>query len=169
MNNILKFCTIILFASLISCKEKKGLNHNDSIELTKTNQKLNADSVMTTDTLISQNNINKEQQSNNGIDTIYEYYKNNSIKEKYLTKQGIKHGKYFSYYENGVIETEMEFKNGIKDGEYKMYWSNGNLKLMALISNEKTSWLKKFNSDGKLIMEEKYENRVTIESNIYDP
>lgn len=60
-------------------------------------------------------------------DTVYHYYRNGSVMEKFLVSRGMRNGFYKSYHPNGALEQESNFNNDIPSGELKIYHSNGQL------------------------------------------
>lgn len=62
----------------------------------------------------------------------------NSLKEKYTTRFGKKHGLYKEFTKKGKLKFFCYFNNGLFDGEYKQYSRSGNqLMLDLLFKNDK--------------------------------
>ena len=74
------------------------------------------------------------------------------------------------YYCSGAKKSEWTWRNGTFIGNYKEWFENGKPKCSGMYDDEETNWTQTdkigiwqyFNSEGKLIKQEKYENgRVT--------
>lgn len=91
------------------------------------------------------------------VDTVTKYYRNGSLQEQYLMKDGKFNGFYKNYYENGVLSSSYNYVNGKLEGNYDVYHSNGKASHSATFVADKISGVKKvYYADGNLKEESEF-------------
>ena len=92
-------------------------------------------------------------------DTVTYFYRNGTIKENYLVKDGKKNGIYKSFYPNGQLSIEMTYKMGAGEGNYISYNSNGvKDDEFQLIDDNIHGIRKKYYANGQLASQYNYVN-----------
>ena len=97
------------------------------------------------------------------------YYKNGSLKEVRIFKNGLKHGKWIYYYKNGNIHYYKSYKNGKLEGERKSFYEDGRVSFTGSFENneKKGKWIY-FDLDGSIISEDFF-NQLNLNTNLNKP
>ncbi|TSJ40155.1 toxin-antitoxin system YwqK family antitoxin [Fluviicola chungangensis] len=92
-------------------------------------------------------------------DTVTYFYRNGTIKECYLIKDGKKNGIYRTYYANGQLSLEMQYKMGLGEGNYVSYYSNGTKQAEFKLVNDNIDGISKgYHTNGQLASQYNYVN-----------
>lgn len=84
-------------------------------------------------------------------DTVTKYYRNGSISEQYILKDGKNNGFYKLYYRNGQLQESYNYVNDVLDGKYEIFHPNGKLSVDVTVTNGKINGVRKdYYPDGSL-------------------
>ncbi|MDW3193955.1 MAG: hypothetical protein R8G66_16395 [Cytophagales bacterium] len=96
-------------------------------------------------------------------DPVEEFYKNGSLKSRYILIEKKLQGNYFEFHDNGNMKSSIHYENGLMDGEAKEYYKNGKLRFTGQNQGGKRvgSWTY-FDEAGKVIAIGKYEDGFKV-------
>jgi antitoxin component YwqK of YwqJK toxin-antitoxin module len=84
------------------------------------------------------------------------YFRNGKLKDEGVYKDDKLDGKVKIYYKDGILKTEMNFKKDRQEGQTKTYRRDGKLEFIYTHSQGRLLNRKKFDSQGKLVLEQDY-------------
>lgn len=85
------------------------------------------------------------------VDTVYEYYRNGSIKQRIAVGNNTRNGESLSYFANGTISEQGNYKEGKGNGKFSYYHRNGQLASEQTYVNDlKEGKITNYYPDGKI-------------------
>ena len=92
-----------------------------------------------------------------------------SISEVYFKNNKLWSGELITWYPNGTKKESGQYKNGMKEGPWAFYYKNGqNYYLVNYQENEKDGLFTQWDTFGRLVKEDEYENGEKITEYIVD-